>query len=178
MVDIVPNIVFKTRVKDNDCTDCPNPYKWEDKSTDDYFSGKKVVLFSLPGAFTPTCSTYQLPDFEGMYSQFKEEGIDDIYCMSCNDAFVMNKWAEQHSLENVKVIPDGNGDFTSGMGMLVKKENLGFGDRSWRYAAIINDKNIEHLFVEPNKKDNADDDPYGETSPQNILQYIKSNKGK
>ena len=178
MVDIVPNVVFKTRVKDNDCIDCPNPYKWEDKSTDDYFSGKKVVLFSLPGAFTPTCSTYQLQDFEAMYSKFKEEGIDDIYCMSCNDAFVMNKWAEQHSLENVKVIPDGNGDFTSGMGMLVKKENLGFGDRSWRYAAIINDKNIEHLFVEPNKKDNADDDPYGETSPQNILQYIKSNKGK
>ena len=178
MVDIVPNVVFKTRVQDDDCIDCPNPYRWEDKSTDDFFSGKKVVLFSLPGAFTPTCSTYQLPDFEAMYSQFKEEGIDDIYCMSCNDAFVMNKWAEQHSLENVKVIPDGNGDFTSGMGMLVKKENLGFGDRSWRYAAIINDKNIEHLFVEPNKKDNADDDPYGETSPQNILQYIKSNKGK
>ena len=178
MVNIVPNVVFKTRVQDDDCTDCPNPYRWEDKSTDDFFSGKKVVLFSLPGAFTPTCSTYQLPDFEAMYSQFKEEGIDDIYCMSCNDAFVMNKWAEQHSLENVKVIPDGNGDFTSGMGMLVKKENLGFGDRSWRYAAIINDKNIEHLFVEPNKKDNADDDPYGETSPQNILQYIKSNKGK
>ena len=172
-----PNTTFQTRVRD-ESVEGNNPYRWQQITSDELFANKRVVLFSLPGAFTPTCSTYQLPDFEAMYSQFKEEGIDDIYCMSCNDAFVMNKWAEQHSLENVKVIPDGNGDFTSGMGMLVKKENLGFGDRSWRYAAIINDKNIEHLFVEPNKKDNADDDPYGETSPQNILQYIKSNKGK
>ena len=175
MVDIVPNVVFKTRVQDDDCTDCPNPYRWEDKSTDDFFSGKKVVLFSLPGAFTPTCSTYQLPDFEAMYSQFKEEGIDDIYCMSCNDAFVMNKWAEQHSLENVKVIPDGNGDFTSGMGMLVKKDNLGFGYRSWRYAAVVDNWVISDFYEEPGREDNCKDDPYGETDPTHIINNLNSN---
>ena len=148
------------------------------QNSQDLFKDKNVILFSLPGAFTPVCSSKMLPAYEEMYDRFKNAGIDEIYCVSVNDGFVMNAWAESLGIKKVKMLADGNGDFTSGMGMLVKKENLGFGDRSWRYAAIINDKNIEHLFVEPNKKDNADDDPYGETSPQNILQYIKSNKGK
>jgi thioredoxin-dependent peroxiredoxin len=169
----VPFVTFKTRVRD-DSIEGPNPYRWEDKTTDDYFANKKVILFSLPGAFTPTCSTYQLPGFEEKYEEFKSLGIDEIYCMSVNDAFVMNAWAKQQNLKNVKVIPDGSGKFTKEMSMLVDKDNLGFGMRSWRYACIVDNQEIVKWFVEPGKRDNAEDDPYGETSPENILEWLES----
>ena len=141
------------------------------KSTNDYFANKKVVLFSLPGAFTPTCSTYQLPDFDRLYDEFKNLGIDEIYCISVNDSFVMNAWAKHHKIDKVKVIPDGNGEFTRKMGMLVEKNNLGFGYRSWRYAAIIDNCEILESFVEPGFEDNCKDDPYKMSSPQNILKF-------
>ena len=144
----VPHTIFHTRVRDESIGG-PNPYRWEKVSTDDYFKGKKVILFSLPGAFTPTCSTYQLPDFEKLYPEFKNLGIDEIYCISVNDAFVMNAWAKSQDIKNVKVIPDGSGDFTRQMGMLVKKDNVGFGMRSWRYAAIINLKSSGVLRESP-----------------------------
>ena len=168
----VPETIFKTRVRD-ESIEGPNPYRWQDMTTADYFSGKRVILFSLPGAFTPTCDTYQLPAFEKMFDEFQEmHGIEDIYCMSVNDAFVMNCWAKQQNLKNVKVIPDGNGEFTYSMGMLVGKHNLGFGWRSWRYAAIINDGVIESWFAEPGFIDLAENDPYGESSPENIMAYL------
>ena len=167
----VPQVSFQTRVRDESIGG-DNPFRWETVTTDDYFKGKKVILFSLPGAFTPTCSTFQLPDFEKLYPEFQAKGIDDIYCMSVNDSFVMNAWAKSQNLKNVKVIPDGNGQFTRLMGMLVEKENLGFGPRSWRYAAIIDDGVVEGWFEEPGLTDNASDDPYGETSPQNILKLF------
>ena len=144
------------------------------KSTEELFNVKKVVVFSLPGAFTPTCSAYQLPGFEEMYDQFIASGIDDVYCISVNDAFVMNAWANDQNIKRVKLIPDGNGEFTSGVGMLVKKFNLGFAMRSWRYAAVINNGLIEKMFVEPGKEDNASEDPYGETTPEKVLEYVKS----
>jgi len=168
----VPNVTFKTRVRD-ESIEGPNPYRWEDVVSDSYFKGKRVILFSLPGAFTPTCSTYQLPGFENNYEEFKSLGIDEIYCMSVNDAFVMNAWAKDQDIKNVKVIPDGNGHFTESLGMLVGKYNLGFGKRSWRYAAIINDGVIEAWFEEPGYRSEANDDPYGESSPENILKLIK-----
>lgn len=171
----LPEVTFKTRVRD-EAVGGPNPFRWEDVSTDDYFKGKRVVLFSLPGAFTPTCSTYQLPGFEEGFEDFKAEGIDDIYCMSVNDAFVMNKWAEHQGIKNVKVIPDGSGEFTRKMGMLVAKDNLGFGMRSWRYGAIVNDGVIEAWFEEPGFEDNCGSDPYGESSPDNIMKWLKENK--
>lgn len=171
---IVPAVVFKTRVRD-ESIEGPNPYRWEDVTSYDYFAGKRVVLFSLPGAFTPTCSTYQLPGFENLYDEFKSLGIDEIYCVSVNDSFVMNKWAQDQNLKNVKVIPDGSGLFTMQMNMLVQKDNLGFGSRSWRYAVVINNGRIEQWFVEPGFEDNCPTDPYGETSPENILEWIKSN---
>ena len=171
MQDRVPDTVFKTRVRD-DSIEGPNPFRWEDMTSEDYFAGKRVVLFSLPGAFTPTCSTYQLPGFEQNYDKFKALGIDEIYCISVNDAFVMNCWAKDQKLQNVKVIPDGSGFFTNEMGMLVEKDNLGFGLRSWRYAVIVNDGVIEKWFVEPGMEDNCPTDPYGETSPENILEYL------
>lgn len=169
----LPEVTFKVRVRDESIGG-DNPYRWQDVTTDDLFAGKKAVLFSLPGAFTPTCSTYQLPEFEEMADQFKEKGVTDIYCLSVNDSFVMNKWAKDQGLKSVKVIPDGNGDFTSRMGMLVKKENHGFGVRSWRYAVLVDDKKIMKWFIEPGKEDNGsvDDDPYGESSPKNILENI------
>lgn len=169
----VPDMDFMTRVRD-DSIEGPNPFRWECVSTNDYFDGKRVILFSLPGAFTPTCSTYQLPGFENNYEEFKNRGIDDIYCMSVNDAFVMNAWAKDQGIKNVKVIPDGNGRFTDDLGMLVGKYNLGFGERSWRYAAIINDGVIEAWFEEPGMEDNCATDPYGESSPENILEHLKS----
>lgn len=172
--DILPNVVFKTRVRD-ESIEGPNPYRWEDKTSFDYFANKRVVIFSLPGAFTPTCSTYQLPGFEQNYNEFKSRGIDEIYCVSVNDAFVMNCWAKDQKLENVKVIPDGSAVFTSGMGMYVCKDNLGFGGRSWRYAVIAENGRITKWFIEPGMRDNANDDPYGETSPENILNWIKAN---
>ena len=169
--DQIPNVTFHTRVRDESIGG-DNPFRWEDKTTADYFAGKRVVLFSLPGAFTPTCSTYQLPGFEKNFGAFQAAGIDEIYCMSVNDSFVMNKWAQSQDLENVKVIPDGSGEFTKQAGMLVAKDNLGFGQRSWRYAAIINDGKVEAWFEEPGRSDNHGEDPYGESSPENLLKHL------
>ena len=171
--NIVPNVVFKTRVRD-ESVEGPNPFRWEDKTSFDYFANKRVVLFSLPGAFTPTCSTYQLPGFEEKYEEFKALGIDEIYCMSVNDAFVMNCWAKDQGVKNVKMIPDGSAVFTNQMDMIVSKDNLGFGLRSWRYAAIIDNGVIEKWFIEPGKDDEHAEDPYGETSPERILEWLKA----
>lgn len=171
----VPNVTFHTRVRDESIGGS-NPFRWQDVNSDEYFKGKRVVLFSLPGAFTPTCSTYQLPDFEKLYPEFKKFGIDEIYCLAVNDAFVMNAWGRHNKLQHIKLIPDGNGEFTRKMGMLVCKSNLGFGMRSWRYAAVVNDGVVEKWFEEKGFSDNCETDPYGESSPQNILKALKDGK--
>jgi peroxiredoxin len=171
----IKDIVFKTRVRD-DSIDGPNPYRLEDKTTADFFAGKRVVVFSLPGAFTPTCSTYQVPGFEGNYNTIRELGIDEVYCSSVNDSFVMNKWAKDQCVERIKMIPDGNGELAESLDMLVNKKHLGFGYRSWRFAMVVNDGVIEAWFEEPGKNQTgADMDPYGETSPESVMQYLKSN---
>jgi len=144
------------------------------KTTDDLFSNQRVIIFSLPGAFTPTCSAYQLPGFEEKYSEFKALGIDEIYCVSVNDGFVMNAWAQDQNIQNVKLLPDGNTYFTRSMGMLVPKFNLGFGERSWRYAVVANDKRIEQWFVEDGIGNNVENDPYEVTTPDNVLRYLST----
>ena len=144
------------------------------RTSDELFIEKRVIIFSLPGAFTPTCSAYQLPGFEEKYSDFKELGIDEIYCISVNDAFVMNAWAQDQNIEKVKLIPDGNAYFTRSMGYLVNKSNLGFGQRSWRYAAVVENGIIEKLFVEEGLRDNADSDPYEVSTPEAVLEYVAS----
>jgi peroxiredoxin len=169
----VPSVTFRTRVRDESIGG-PNPFRWQDVTSADYFAGKRVIVFSLPGAFTPTCSTFQLPDFEKLHDEFKAEGIDAIYCISVNDAFVMNAWGKSQNLANIQLIPDGSGEFTRKMGMLVSKDNVGFGMRSWRYAAIINDGVVEKWFEEDGYSDNAESDPYGVSSPQNILENLKA----
>ena len=165
----IPDITFKTRVKDKE-----GNFGWKDVTTNDYFKGKSVILFSLPGAFTPTCSTYQLPNFEKKYAEFSLQGIDEIYCMSVNDAFVMNAWAKDQKLKYVKVIPDGSGRFTRGMGMLVRKDPEDFGYRSWRYAAHIEDCVVKKMWVEEGKMDDCPTDPYGATNPQEILEDLQN----
>ncbi len=167
----IPTLSFQTRVLDENSKEA-NPYVWQEVTTNDLFADKRVVLFSLPGAFTPTCSTYQLPGFEKMYNEFREVGIDEIYCVSVNDSFVMNQWGKWAKLQNVKLIPDGSGILTSSMNMLVSKDNLGFGQRSWRYAVVLNDGVVEKAFIEPGISDNCETDPYGETSPENVFNYI------
>jgi len=172
---VVPSIVFKTRVRD-ESIESPNPYRWQDVTSFEYFSGKRVILFSLPGAFTPTCSTMQLPGFENNYETFKSLGIDEIYCISVNDAFTMNAWAKSQGIKNIKMIPDGNHEFTRQMNMLISKDNLGFGLRSWRYAVIVDHGRIEKWFIEPGKCDNHDEDPYGISSPENVLEYLRNGR--
>ena len=172
--NIVPDVTFKVRVRDESIGG-DNPFKWQDFTTDDYFKDKRVVVFSLPGAFTPTCSTMQVPGFEEMYETIKAFDVDEIYVISVNDTFVMRKWMIDQGVEKIKFIPDGNGEFTEKMGMLVCKDNLGFGSRSWRYAMVVDNKTIEKFWEEPGRCDNADSDPYGETDPNNILEYLRNN---
>ena len=141
-------------------------------NTGEIAQGKKIVIVALPGAFTPTCSTFQLPGFEEMYSQFQEKGIDEIYCLSVNDTFVMNAWFTAQGIEKVKALPDGSGTFTKELGTAVQKDNLGFGLRSWRYAIVVNDGVIESVFSEEGFRDDADTDPYEVSSPENVLSNL------
>jgi peroxiredoxin len=159
MSNTVPNVTFKTRVRDESIGG-DNPFRWEDKTTADIFAGKSVVIVALPGAFTPTCSSTHLPGYEAKYEELKAKGIDEVYCVSVNDAFSMYQWSKQLGVEKVKMLPDGNGDFTRGMGMLVKKENLGFGDRSWRYSMHVVDGVVKSQFAETGLMDNCPEDPF------------------
>lgn len=145
---------------------------WVLLNTTEQFADKRVVIFALPGAFTPTCSSFQLPGFETMFSQFQEKGIDEIYCLSVNDSFVMNSWFEAQGVQNVRPLPDGNGEFTELVGASVKKANLGFGVRSWRYAMVVNNNVVEQVFAEEGFGDNIDTDPYEVSTPENVLANI------
>lgn len=167
----VPNVTFKTRVRD-ESVGGENPFKWEDKTTADIFSGKSIIIVALPGAFTPTCSSTHLPGYENNYEALKAKGIDEVYCVSVNDAFTMFQWSKHLGVKNIKMLPDGNGDFTRLMGMLVKKENLGFGDRSWRYSMHVVDGAIKAHFVEPGIMDNCPEDPFTVSDVDTMLNYL------
>ncbi len=169
----VPSIIFKTRVRD-ESVGGENPYRWQDVSSDDIFKNKKIVIFSLPGAFTPTCSSTHLPGYEAAYDEIKSLGVDEVYCLSVNDAFVMFQWGKHQNVSKVKLLPDGSGDFTRGMGMMVKKDNLGFGERSWRYSMYVEDGVVKKIFAEPGFSDNCKDDPFEVSDAGTMLQYLKS----
>ena len=141
-------------------------------NTGEISKGKRIVIFALPGAFTPTCSTQQLPGFEENYGKFQEKGIDEVYCLSVNDSFVMNAWFKELGIEKVKPLPDGSRGFTASIGANVQKDNLGFGLRSWRYAIVVNDGVIEKVFTEEGQTDDIDSDPYEVSSPENVLENI------
>ncbi len=174
MITQVPNVTFKTRVRDESIGG-DNPFKWQDLTTDDVFAGKKVVVFSLPGAFTPTCSSTHLPRYEELYDEFKALGVDAVVCISVNDAFVMYQWGLKQGAEKVFLLPDGNGEFTRKMGMLVDKSNLGFGLRSWRYSMFVDNKEIKKAFVEPDYGDNCPTDPFEVSDADTMLSYLKGN---
>ncbi len=157
----VPDVKFRVRHGDD----------WQDVSSDDIFAGKTVVVFSLPGAFTPTCSSSHVPRYNQLAETFKRHGVDDIVCVSVNDSFVMNEWQESQRAWNLTFLPDGNGDFTEGMGMLVDKDELGFGKRSWRYAMLVSDGLIEKMFIEPE----VEGDPFGVSDADTMLGHLAPN---
>ena len=171
--DKVPLVTFIGREGDTAPDGgCPIGGQFVEQTTHDVFKDKRVIVFALPGAWTPTCSSQQLPGFERMYSEFKSKGIDEVYCLSVNDGFVMNAWFEKENITNVKPLCDGNGEFTEGIGMDVDKHNLGFGVRSWRYAMIVANGTIQKVFVDPGITENATEDPYGESSPEKVMEYL------
>tara|TARA_R110002094_G_scaffold59014_1_gene69949 strand:+ start:329 stop:1057 length:729 start_codon:yes stop_codon:yes gene_type:complete len=160
----VPNVTFKTRVGD----------AWCDLTTDELFKGQKVIVFALPGAFTPTCSSSHLPRYNELAPVFKASGVDRIVCLSVNDTFVMNEWKKDQKAENITFVPDGSGEFTEGMGMLVGKENLGFGKRSWRYSMLVNDGVVEKMFIEPD----VEGDPFEVSDADTMLNHINPSAAK
>ena len=168
----VPNITFKTRVRDESIQH-ENPFRWQDVTSVDIFNGKSVVIVALPGAFTPTCSSTHLPGYEAKFEEFKALGVDEIYCLSVNDAFTMFQWGKHLDIKHIKMLPDGNGDFTRLMGMLVKKENLGFGNRSWRYSMHVVNGVIKAQFIEPGLEDNCPTDPFEVSDADTMLAYLK-----
>jgi glutathione-dependent peroxiredoxin len=157
----VPKVTFRTRQGD----------KWVDITSDEIFQGKTVVLFALPGAFTPTCSSTHLPRYNELAPVFSAEGVDSIICLSVNDTFVMNSWAADQHADNITFIPDGNGEFTDGMGMLVGKKDIGFGNRSWRYSMLVKDGVIEKMFIEAD----VPGDPFDVSDADTMLNYINPN---
>jgi len=171
----VPDVVFKTRVRD-ESVEGPNPFRWQDVTTDEIFKGRKIVLFSLPGAFTPVCSNDQLPGYEENYDEFKNLGVDEVICLSVNDAFVMFNWAKAQGVEKIRMLPDGSGKFTEGMGMLVKKDNVGYGKRSWRYSMFVDDGEIKKVFIESGFQDDCPDDPFEVSDAKTMLDYLKENQ--
>lgn len=157
----VPQVTFHTRQGD----------KWVDVTSDDLFKGKKVVLFALPGAYTPTCSSAHLPRYNELFDEFKKLGVDSILCLSVNDTFVMNAWQRDQHAEKITFVPDGNGEFTEAMGMIEDDSSIGFGKRSWRYSMLVNDGTIEKMFVEPPKGD----DPFFVSDAETMLKHLNPN---
>ena len=157
----VPQVTFKVR----------EGHEWVEKTTDDYFKGKKVVLFALPGAYTPTCSSSHLPRYNELYEAFRKNGVDDVICLSVNDTFVMNDWQKDQKAEKVTMLPDGNGEFSEKLGFLVDKSAIGFGKRSWRYAMVVDNGTIEKMFIEKE----TPGDPFEVSNADTVLKYINGN---
>lgn len=169
----LPDVVFKTRVRDESISG-DNPFRWQDVTTDDIFKNKRIVFFALPGAFTPTCTNTHLPGYEKHYDDFKALGIDEVVCLSVNDAFVMYQWRKHLGIQKIFVLPDGNAEFTRKIGMLVDKSNLGFGMRSWRYSMFVQNKKIEKMFIESEYTDNCPTDPFDISGADTMLEYLRS----
>jgi len=169
----VPDSIFQTRVR-NEALGGPNPFEWKQLSTDEIFSGRKVVLFAVPGAFTPACSESHLPGYERLFDDLIAAGADNVICLGVNDAFVMYQWAKNVGVSKVFMLPDGNGDFTRKMGMLVKRTATGMGMRSWRYSMLVDDREIRKMFIEPGICDEPPGVPVDVSSAENMLAYLRS----
>lgn len=168
----VPNVTFHTRVRNNDL-ESANPFEWKDVTTQDVFGGRKIVLLAVPGAFTPACSNSHLPEFERDFDTYRTQGVDAVYCTAVNDAFVMFQWARSLGVEKVQMLPDGNGDFAQAMGMLVRRDRHGMGQRSWRYSFFAEDGKITQLFSEPELRDNPSGVPVDQSSSARMLSALR-----
>ncbi len=171
----VPIVTFKTRVRD-ESVEGPNPFRWQSTDSEALFKDKKIVLFALPGAFTPTCSSTHLPGYEELYDEFLALDVDEVVCLSVNDAFVMDQWAQHLGVMKVRLLPDGSGDFTRLMGMLVKKDNLGLGLRSWRYSAYIEDGEVQKMFAEPGLEDDCTMDPIEVSDADTMMTWLRGRR--
>lgn len=163
-----PSVTFKTRIT----TDEAPGFAWQDMLSADMFNGRRVVLVAVPGAFTPTCSSTHLPGYEASYKEIRGLDVDDVYCISVNDSFVMNSWFKSLGIENVIPVPDGAGEFTRKMGFLINKANIGFGYRSWRYSMVIDNGIVEQMFIEPGFDDNSEGDPFQVSDAQTMVNYL------
>jgi peroxiredoxin len=168
----VPKVVFHTRVR-NDALDGPNPFEWKDVTSSEIFGGRNVVVFAVPGAFTPACSDSHLPGYERLYDAFRALGVDEVICLSVNDAFVMFQWARSRDIAKVFMLPDGNGDFTRQMGMLVQRTSHGMGLRSWRYSMHVVDGEIRRLFAEPGFGDEPPGVGLQVSDAETMLAYLR-----
>ena len=166
---MVPDVVFKTR---REIDEAPG-FEWYDLTSQEIFTGKRVVIFALPGAITPTCSSTHLPGYEVEYDTLCSHGVDEVYCLSVNDTFVMNNWMAHTDISKVKPLPDGAGLFSRQMGFLVDKTNMGMGMRSWRYSMIVNDGIVERMWVESGVGDNGSSDPFEVSDAYTMLTYLK-----
>lgn len=169
----VPDALFRTRLR-NPALPGPNPYEWRDVTTAEIFAGKRIVLFAVPGAFTPACSETHLPGFEQHYDAFTALGVDEVICLSVNDAFIMHQWARSQNIEKIRMLPDGNGEFSRKMGMLVDRSSTGMGLRSWRYAMLVEDGTITQLFAEPDLRDNPTGVPVTVSDAQTMLDFLRN----
>lgn len=168
-----PKVILEVRKKDSNVKG-NNKFSWSKLDTRNMYKNKRIIIFALPGAFTPTCSNTHLPGYERNYNKIKKLGIDEIYCLSVNDAFVMFNWCKKLKVKNVKPLPDGNAKFTKKMGALVNKSNLGFGKRSWRYSMVINNGKIEKMFVEGGRVNNCQIDPFEVSDANTMIKYLSS----
>lgn len=160
----IPAVTFHTR----------NDHEWVNRTSEEIFKGRTVIVFSLPGAFTPTCSSSHVPRFDQLAPEFRANGVDEILCISVNDAFVMNEWRKSQQADQITFLPDGNGEFTDAMGMLVDKEDLGFGKRSWRYSMLVKDAVIEKMFIEAAEPG----DPYAVSDADTMFEYVAPDAAK
>lgn len=168
----VPDVVLHTRVR-NPALGGDNPFEWKDVSTGALFAGRRIVLFAVPGAFTPTCSEDHLPGYERHHDAFRALGIDAVICLAVNDAFVMARWAKALGIETVTMLPDGNGTFTRQMGMLVDRSSQGMGLRSWRYSMLVEDRRIAALFAEPGLRDDPPGVPMTVSGAETMLDHLR-----
>ena len=173
-MDRIPSVLLHTRVRDETLE--PNPYRCAPIRADALFGPGRVAVFSFPAAFSPTCSDAHLPAIEAAHERFADAGCEAVFGLAVNDAFAMHRWGEHLGIEHVRLVPDGNGDFTRRMGMLVSRRHLGYGFRAWRHAFVAEGGEIVARFVEPGIGDDGgtDDDPYGETAPERVLDWLES----
>ncbi|VWU52941.1 1-cys peroxiredoxin, putative [Hepatocystis sp. ex Piliocolobus tephrosceles] len=176
--DLIPNVKVMIDVKEmsNEETS-KDTSEFQDVDTHELFQNKRILLISLPGAYTPTCTSKMIPEYEKEYDYFiNEKKFDDIYCITNNDIYVLKNWFKYMDIKKIKYVSDGNSAFTERMNMLVDKSNFFLGMRPWRYVAIIENNVLKKMFQEENKMHNIQSDPYIVSSLSNVREFLKTHE--